>query len=263
MTLPAVAFTDPCGPDGAPWLVLGPSLGTSSLLWQRVIPQLALEHRVVAWDLPGHGASPAAEGPFSVQDLASAVANEARLRGATSIRYAGVSLGGAVGLQLAIDQPSFVDALVVVASGAALGTRGAWLERAEFVRANTTAAMRSGSIQRWFAPHTLERGDDLPQRLLASLDATDDESYSRCCEALADYDVRADLGRVTPPVLVMWGEHDVVAPRAVAEQVHAGARGSRIVRIADAAHLPPAEAPGPVARCIAGFLEETTRNPAG
>ncbi len=47
------------GPDGAPALILGPSLGTSLAVWDAQVPVLARDHRVVRWDLPGHGSSPA------------------------------------------------------------------------------------------------------------------------------------------------------------------------------------------------------------
>ena len=55
MTAPSIALTAPVGPEGAPLVVLGPSLGTSTILWEQVMPQLAQRYRVVAWDLPGHG----------------------------------------------------------------------------------------------------------------------------------------------------------------------------------------------------------------
>ena len=67
------------------------SLGTSTILWEGVIPTLAADYRVVAWDLPGHGASPAASAPFTVEDLADAVAAAV----GEPFLYAGVSLGGA------------------------------------------------------------------------------------------------------------------------------------------------------------------------
>lgn len=46
------------GPAGGPVLVLGPALGTSTAVWDGVAPGLAATHRVVRWDLPGHGARP-------------------------------------------------------------------------------------------------------------------------------------------------------------------------------------------------------------
>ncbi|MBK3587648.1 3-oxoadipate enol-lactonase, partial [Streptomyces sp. MBT57] len=56
------------GPDDAPWLVLGPSLGTTWHMWDRQIPELAQHWRVFRYDLPGHGGAPAHAAP-SVAEL--------------------------------------------------------------------------------------------------------------------------------------------------------------------------------------------------
>ncbi|MFF3144489.1 4-carboxymuconolactone decarboxylase, partial [Streptomyces sp. NPDC057927] len=63
------------GPETAPPLLLGPSLGTSHALWDKVAPELSATHRVVRWDLPGHGGSaPDLIGPgATVGDLAALV----------------------------------------------------------------------------------------------------------------------------------------------------------------------------------------------
>jgi len=94
-----ISLTAPVGPEGAPLVVLGPSLGTSTILWDDVVPLLADDHRVSAWDLPGHGAGPVAREAFSVADLADAVATAVPDE---TFFYAGVSLGGATGLELAL-----------------------------------------------------------------------------------------------------------------------------------------------------------------
>jgi len=254
MTAPTLAHTDPIGPADAPLLLLGPSLGTSTILWENVIPTLALTHRVVAWDLPGHGDAPASTSPFTVGDLADAVAALARSLSDAPIRYAGVSLGGATGLELALRHPGLVEAVAVVASGAQLGDPDAWHARAAQVRAQSTSALITASAGRWFAPDSLAREPELTGRLLHALQNADDESYAACCEALADYDVRPRLAEIAVPVLVLWGEFDQVAPEAKADEVARGVRRGRSIRISDAAHLPPAEQPAAVATALDDFF---------
>ena len=56
-----------------PLLVLGPSLGTSTALWNETAPLLADDVDLLAWDLHGHGDSPRADSTFTVGDLADAV----------------------------------------------------------------------------------------------------------------------------------------------------------------------------------------------
>ena len=256
MTTPAVALTEPVGPQGAPLIVLGPSLGTSTILWERVIPILAGAYRVTAWDLPGHGASaPALEG-FTVADLADAVASALAALAVDRVWYAGVSLGGATGLELMLRHPALVEAGVIIASGAQLGEPVAWHERAAQVRAQSTSSLIIASAQRWFAPGSIEREPDLSGRLLHALQDADDESYARCCEALAAYDVRDRLVEIASPVLALWGEHDGVAPEAKSLEIAAGVGDGRAARIDGAAHLPPAERPDETARAVLDFFDE-------
>lgn len=258
MTVPEIALSAPVGPEGAPLLVLGCSLGTSSILWENAMPELATRYRTVVWDLPGHGRSPRPTESFRVAELADAVAERVREAGASRIHYAGVSLGGAVGLALALRHPDLVDALAVVASGARLGEPSAWQARAADVRARSTSVLVAASAERWFAPGSLEREPDLGGRLLRSLQAADDEGYARCCEALADFDVRAELPAITAPVLALWGRGDRVAPEALAREVATGVGNGRIAVVEDAAHLPPAEQPARTAAELLRFFADVT-----
>ena len=246
-----ISLTAPVGPAAAPLVVLGPSLGTSTILWEDVVPLLADDYRVAAWDLPGHGAGPVATGPFTVADLADAVA--AAVPDETFF-YAGVSLGGATGLELALRHGARLRAAAIVASGAKLGDVESWTARAAQARTQSTSSLIIGSAQRWFAPDSMARRPELSGRLLHALQDADDESYARCCEALAAYDVRPSLGEIGVPVLAAWGEFDAVAPEEKAVEIADGVARGRAVRIDDAGHLPPAEQPEAVATLLREFF---------
>ncbi|WP_421014790.1 alpha/beta fold hydrolase, partial [Glutamicibacter creatinolyticus] len=104
-----------------PTLILGPSLGTGALhLWGPAVPHLKDGFQLIAWDLPGHGASQPATQPFTMTELAQAVMDMIQAlrvdgvidQGAVPY-YAGVSVGGAIALQLAHDHPGAFQALSV------------------------------------------------------------------------------------------------------------------------------------------------------
>jgi 3-oxoadipate enol-lactonase len=255
---PPLALTDPVGPAGAPLLLLGPSLGTSTILWETTVPLLSAHFRVVAWDLPGHGASPAAPGPFTVADLADALAVAV---GEPAFLYAGVSLGGAVGLELALRHPERVRAAAIIAAGAQLGDPESWHRRAAQVRAQSTSSLIIASAQRWFADGSVARHPELTGRLLHALQGADDESYARCCEALAAYDVRDRLGDITMPILAVWGQHDAVAPQGKADEIARGVSHGEAAMIPDTAHLPPAEQPEAIAHALLRFFAELEETP--
>jgi 3-oxoadipate enol-lactonase len=250
VTRPAISFRDLGGAPELPLVVLGPSLGTSTILWESVAPILSDRFRLMAWDLPGHGASPRATAPFTVAELADAVANAVT----GPFFYAGVSLGGATGIELMLRHGARVRAAAIVASGAKLGEPESWLERAATVRAESTSAVIIGSAQRWFAPESMARHPDLSGRLLHALQNADDESYALCCEALAGFDARQKLGAVAAPVLALWGRDDTVAPEPKASEVATGVIRGEAAVIEGAAHLPPAEQPEETARALGDFF---------
>ncbi|NQX11196.1 alpha/beta fold hydrolase [Microbacteriaceae bacterium VKM Ac-2855] len=251
MTVPSITLRALGGEPTQPLLVLGCSLGTSSILWEEAAPLLATRCRLLVWDLPGHGDSPPASAPFSVADLADAVA--ASVDG--PFFYAGVSLGGAVGLELLLRHGDRVPAAAIIAAGAQLGDPGSWHDRAALVRARSTSSIIIGSAQRWFAPESIARHPDLSGRLLHALQDADDESYARCCEALAAHDVRGSLGRITAPVLALWGEHDTVAPETKAAEIAAGVARGATAEIGGCAHLPPAEQPEATADALLSYFD--------
>jgi 3-oxoadipate enol-lactonase len=242
-----------------PLLVVGPSLGTSSILWNRAASLLGTDYDVVAWDLPGHGVSPAAAEPFDVAALADAVVDLIdSIAPGEAFHYAGVSLCGATGLQLGIKHGERLKSLSVQNSGAKIGTPEGWLERAETVRSQGTPVMIQGSAERWFAPGFMDREPELSSRLLHALRDADRFSYAFCCEALASFDVRNELGSIRVPTQVIAGALDGVAPPSMAEEVAAGITAgggtATAVTLEGVAHLAPAEAPAHLAELMRGLL---------
>ncbi|MFD9790948.1 alpha/beta fold hydrolase [Streptomyces sp. NPDC059070] len=239
---PAVPHHRQEGPAGGPALLLGPALGTSTAVWDGVAPGLAATHRVVRWDLPGHGGSPAAPAgrAATVGALAELVLRLADSLGIRAFSYAGVSLGGAVGMWLAAHHPDRVDRLAVVCASADFGGREPWRGRAAVVRREGLEPVAAGAAGRWFTP-----GFEAPGPL-ADLRATDPAGYAAGCDALAAYDLRTELKKIAAPTLVVAGRADPVTPPAHARELADAVPGSSLVEIAGASHLAPVERPGAV-----------------
>ncbi|MCA2218302.1 bifunctional 3-oxoadipate enol-lactonase/4-carboxymuconolactone decarboxylase PcaDC [Jidongwangia harbinensis] len=253
MTAPALTAVTLADAPGRPLLVVGPSLGTSAeTLWGRCAAELSGRFHVVGWDLPGHGRTPAAAEPFTVADLAAAVA---RLVDRPRFAYAGVSVGGAVGLRLLLDAPERVESAVLLCAGARIGEPAFWRVRAAEVRRHGTSMLREGSVQRWFAAGFADREPATADALLGVLAAADPEGYAAVCEALAGFDVRDRLGDITAPVLAVAGAEDVVTPPESAAGLARGVRNGRQVTLDGVAHQAPAESPARVAALIREHLE--------
>lgn len=232
-------------------LVAGPSLGTSATaLWTRCAALLD-DVEVTGWDLPGHGHSRPATEPFSVSQLADAVQDGSlQIARGRRIWYAGVSLGGAVGLHLALEPSPFI-AVALLASAPQIGSPAAWYERAGVVRAASCGAMINGSAQRWFAHGFMERHADVAGALLASLSETDARSYALACEALAAFDIRDRVAAVKVPILLVAGEHDKVV---TSDALTRALPGTPVTVLPGCGHLLPAEDPVAVATLLTDFF---------
>ncbi|MFE3824468.1 3-oxoadipate enol-lactonase [Streptomyces sp. NPDC059092] len=239
------------GPASAPPLLLGPSLGTSLALWDGVAPELAVSHRVVRWDLPGHGGSDAALiGPgATVADLAGLVLALADSLSLDRFAYAGVSLGGAVGLHLATHAPERVTSLAVICSSAHFGAAGPWEERAALARREGMAGIAEASPSRWFTPGFTVAA------LVDDVRGADPAGYAACCDALASYDIGGLLPTVTAPTLVVAGREDPAAPPPHSREIADGVPGATLVELPHAAHLAPAEQPEAVTAALRTHLD--------
>ena len=252
MTVPRIVGTDFGGPADGDLLLLGPSVGTSATaLWGTAAQRLAERFRVVGWDLPGHGRSPAS-GPFGIPDLAAGVlALVDEMAPGTPFFYAGNSIGGAVGLQLLLDASDRVRSAVLLCTGAVIGGPEHWEARAATVRASGTGAIVDAASQRWFAAGFSDRCPDAAARLLEVLRDTDDESYAHTCDALAVFDVTERLNEIRTPLLAIAGAQDIATPPEGMGRIVSGVKDGRLVVLDGVGHLAPAEAPDRVAALIA------------
>jgi 3-oxoadipate enol-lactonase/4-carboxymuconolactone decarboxylase len=246
-----LAITD-FGGAGRPTLLLGPSLGTSvTTLWAGVAAELTDRYHVLGWDLPGHGESQPAQA-FSVLDLAQCLIDEID----APCEYAGVSLGGAVGLQLLLSAPMQVTRATLFATGARIGEPDAWRSRAAQVRAEGIGFLIGPSRERWFAPKFC--ATQVADALIADLATVDPESYASACQALADYDVRSRLAEIATPLLAVAGAHDLVTSPPALRHIAQGVQHGRLVIVADTAHQIPAEAPEATVNLLTQPLENDT-----
>lgn len=262
MTIPEIHTVALTRADG-PVLVVGPSLGTSvTALWETVADRLP-GYRVIGWDLPGHGVAPAPGAPFAMAELAAGVlaAVDKEIGSAVRWSYAGVSVGGAVGLQLLLDAPDRLAAAALVCTGARIGEPDGWTGRAERVAAEGIDSMVDGARERWFAPGFVDRNPLRAQALLDALRGTDVDGYRFVCGALAGFDVRDRLSEISTPVLAIAGRDDLPTPPASLETIASGVVDGRLEVLDGVAHLAPAEDPETVARLLDGFLSAADRHP--
>jgi 3-oxoadipate enol-lactonase len=208
-------------------VILSNSLGTTGDMWQPQLPALESRARVIRYEHRGR---------TSVAELAVDVVELMDATGIERASFCGLSLGGAVGMQLAATAPDRVDRLVLACTSTRFPP--GYRERAELVRAEGTAPVVEATLDRWFTPRFRDRE---PYRRM--LLAAPPEDYALLCEAVGDWDFGDRLAEIDAPTVVLAGAEDPIVPPEQAEALAAGIPGARLVVLPGAAHLANVEQP--------------------
>ena len=233
-----------------PTVLMGSSLGTSLQMWDEQLP-LADRFRLIRYDHRGHGKSPAPPGPYEISDLAGDVLE----LGLGRTHYVGLSIGAMIGMWIAAHAPERIDRHVVICTSAQLGPPSMWQERAaKVLEAGSTEPVADAVVDRWLTPAFAAEHPDARAKLRAMLTSADPAGYAACCGAIERMDLRADLGRITAPTLVISGADDLATPvehqRLIAEAIP----GARHEILSPAAHVAAVEQAGAVNRLIEEHL---------
>ncbi|WP_431772573.1 4-carboxymuconolactone decarboxylase [Streptomyces cucumeris] len=248
------------GPEDGPVLVLGPALGTTWHMWDRQIPELSRHWRVLRFDLPGHGGAPAYPAS-SVRELAGRLLATLDQIGIDRFGYAGCSLGGAIGAELALRHPLRVGSLALVSASPRFGTADSFRQRGVVVRTNGLDPVARATPERWFTPAFAGAQPAIVDWAVQMVRTTDPGCYIACCEALAAFDARAELGLISAPTLVLVGADDEVTPPADARVLVAGIPDARLAMVPGTSHLAPVEQPAAVTDLLVRHFSGTWQSP--
>jgi 3-oxoadipate enol-lactonase len=253
MTPVEVAFTVD-GPEDAPTVVLSNSLGSTPAMWDPQFPALAERFRVVRYDHRGHGRSPVPPAPYELADLGADVIALLDRLGLEQVRWCGLSLGGMVGMWMAINAPERIDRLVLCCTSARLGPPEMWADRAATVRAQGVDAIADAGLQRWLSPGFIEREPEIAAGIRAMLVATPAEGYAACCGVIERMDQVPELGAIRAATLVIAAEDDPATPPEHGALIASTVPGAQLAVVKDARHLATIEQPAAMTELILGHL---------
>jgi len=232
------------GPADGDVVVLANSLGTTQRMWDGLLAELGPDVRVLTYDLPGHTGDTTE--PFTFDDLVVGsieVLDSEDVRAATLV---GVSLGGALGVEIAARRPDLVSRLVLVNTPIRQASRGFWLDRADAVERDGLAGLAAGLPERWFP-----QGGPAADAVVAQFAALEPAGYAAACRALADLDVTAAASAVAVPTLVVSARDDSSVAPASSDELATLIPGAVLESVPEGGHLLPVTRPDLLARLLA------------
>ena len=244
--------------SGAP-LILIHGLGDDHRAWRRCLPDLVLGHRVILYDLRGHGGTSLGTPAGSLGQLSEDLANLVDFLKLEPAVVVGFSLGGTIAIRFALDHPGQVARLVLVATSSRVGRAAAqwYAERSAIVDAGDPSLR--ATIDRDTEEVYLHSPDEVAGGQKIRRESTaDPRGFGNACRALAALGTQPldpELPRIEAPTLVIASDLDQLCPPRAAEIVAAGIRGSRLQLIKGAGHPIPVERPAELARLILDFAD--------
>jgi 3-oxoadipate enol-lactonase len=250
------------GPEDAPVLVLANPIGTTRAIWDQQVPLLTRHYRLLRFELRGHGApgerSAAPPGPYTMAQLGTDVLGLLNAAGVTRAAYAGVSIGGMIGLWLAANAPERITSLAVCCAAIEpLPSAQAWHDRAALVRSVGMTAISEMVVPRWFTPSFVSRCPSAVAAVVDMLTGTDPDGYAGCGEAIASMDLLPALPAIKAPTLVLSGAEDPAAPPSQGARTARAIKGAAFTVIRGTSHLAAYETPGPVTAALLAHFQAT------
>lgn len=243
------------GSGGAEPVILLHSLGADGGMWAPQIETLSAHRTVIAVDTRGHGRSSAPPGPYALTDLCADVLSVADDTGADRFHIVGLSLGGQMALWLASHQPGRVLSMAACNTAAKIGSAESWSDRIEAVQTQGMAALRPAVTARWFSDDFVDRHPGWFEAAGRTFEQTSRVGYVACCQALAAADLRADIGSIEAPSLIVGGEGDLSTPPEHARRLAETIPGARLEIIPGAAHLSNLDRRSAFDAALTGFLD--------
>lgn len=241
-------------------LILVHGLADDHRAWRRTLPDLLLRHRVLMYDLRGHGQTTLGLPDGTLRQLGADLVALMDAIGIDRAAIAGFSLGGTIAMRVAIDHPERVGALALVATSSRVGRSASdwYRQRVEMVERNDPHLR--DTLDQDTADVYAESPDELEEGLLIRRQSTaDPRGYGNACAAMAALNASPldpELDRITAPTLIIASDLDKHCPPKAAEIIAAGIKASRLEVIPGAGHPIPVEKPRELAHSMIAFLND-------
>ena len=242
-------------------LVLIHGMGSSGRDWQAQVQHFAKNHTVITFDLRGHGNSRCLDGQYSIESFCADVRHTLKHLKVTSCNLVGLSLGGVVSTELALQSPNMVSSLTIVNAPTELKISSI----ADFFMGLQRVGMAAFCSRSYLAKVMGQRlfpkpeQEDLRAAMADGFCSMDRKAYIKTLFALSGLTLRHRLHRLTGPTMLVSGDRDYW-PLEEKEADAARIPACRFEIIEDSGHATPADQPARFNEILEDFISENLRS---
>ena len=245
--------------SGEPLLFLH-GLGTDGRSWEYQRDVFAEHFRVIVADVRGHGRSAKPLGPYSVPQFADDIFALLEHLAIDAVHLLGLSMGGMIGFQMAVDQPKRFNSLTVVNSGPGLvanNLKERWQILQRRLVLNFWSMEKVGEFigERLFPE---PRQAEYKEMFVQQMRENDPKAYKAATNALIGWSVRQRLHQIQCPVLVVSGDMDYT-PVANKEAYTRLLPTARLHVVNNSRHATPIDQPEAFNTAVLQFLHTVTQ----
>ena len=242
------------GPEGAPVVMLSNSLGTNYTMWDKQIPALTENYRVLRYDTRGHGSTEVTPGAYTLDQLVEDAKGLLDALAIESVHFVGLSLGGIIAQQFAVKYPALLKSIALCDTSSLIGPMELWDGRIGTAESEGLEAMIGPTLERWLTKPFRDAHPGEVEKISAMFCNTDVAGFVGCSHAIRVTDNNPILVQISVPTIIIVGEDDGGTPVPMSEILHAGIPGSDLVVIQQAAHLSNVEQPEIFNETLLGFI---------
>ena len=245
--------------EGYPLLLIM-GLGGDLTGWWAQTPAFEKHFQVIAFDNRDVGRSSLAKGPYTIKDMADDTIGLLDGLGVDKAHVLGVSMGGAIAQELALNYPERVNKLILGCTMAQIARyRVSFVDSWKWVvQHDKTGEGVPATIIAWCMTHSFQQNaeavDEMIEQMLNPPYPQTPEAYGRQCDALSGFDALDRLGNIQTSTLVLVADQDLLTPPWLSRQLAEAIPGAQLKIIEGGSHCSFWEIPDTFNQAVLDFL---------
>lgn len=246
--------------SGPPILFIG-GLGAGQMLWANVVAHLKHEYECITFDNRGIGQSSKPPSGYTIPDLSRDSLGLLDSLSVTKAHVVGMSMGGLIAQDMALEHPENIKSLVMAGSFAKTSARGDLIQETRKILQKRLDPYEYFLVQAtWmFGPETLGKPDfaeNYARNMADNPHPQAKHAFDQLADGVARFDTRERLKDINVPSLVVVGEEDIMASPSQSKALAEGIPGAELVVLPKLGHFCLAtEGSKQFADCITSFIK--------